>query len=226
MGNQKKTLTNREWFNKYSKKFFKHDNLVLFAREKSEQYMNLSCDHIYSVLVKISRLIYFELKSFECQNDSKLLLAIQRLDQIIVNRAIFDEKSRSFNLPILSSLNAGDLKSIEWYLFDKAEAIGPNHTLLENVNNVADYREVIKEIIKEVATEYLRNFYNYLITKPVLSETQTLIANTIKSALEQWQQTTNENNAENSQLDPAHLSSSAPQPVERSGLTPTSPHAS
>ncbi len=191
---RRKIESNKEWLNEFSKKIFKTYYLKQFAEEKFQTYPHLSLDHIYHISRRIDNFISSQLCSYSCNEDIVLLDSIKILDKKINKNTLFNhEACAPVEISSLSKLNAGDLESIEWHL--SHEAIGINCNKIEMVSNPEDYREVIKEIIKEIATLYLRNFYNYLVTKPSLTDTQQTLVNTIESVLRQWEQTSSENSS-------------------------------
>jgi hypothetical protein len=182
-----------EWWKNFSRELFKtsyvkntnilKNDLKEIAAEIAERYPLLSADHIYHLVKEIARCISFEFRSARASSDEGMLMAVLSFRQIIEHGALFCSPTDSSSLMTLSKLNASNIKTIEWFFYS---VIGtPNG--LERVSNPADYKAVIKSTFKELAILYLTHFYNFLATKPELTENQWKIVTELRAGLTQWQ---------------------------------------
>ena len=187
MTKKKTPATCTEWWENYSWKVVSDDELLSVATSLSIKYPRLSKNYLYHLLNKAARYIIFEFESNRCKGQEGQLNFLNILKEIINNQAVFKSENFSLKLEYIGNLSlfyAGDIGTIEWLL---EEAVGPSAQKLTKPKNFRDYSLATKEITKTVLILLLRNFYNFLVTHPSLSQTDHTLAEELRATLMGWE---------------------------------------
>ena len=185
MAKKKISATCTEWWGKYSWKIIPDEEMLSIATSLSKMHPRLSKHYLYHLLGEVQRYIIFEFKSYRCKDQEGQLNFLNILKEIVNNQAVFEPKNLSLEcIGNLSLIYAGDIGTIEWLL---EEAVGPSAQKLTKPKNFREYSAATKEITKTVLILFLKNFYNFLVTHPSLSETHHALAEELRATLMGWE---------------------------------------